>query len=124
VIFQDNFSLFNLFLDKNVNLYIDNKTIKVRVPTIRELQLNDNINATYHIMTASGEKLKKMSAGVDIKDSLDYVKMLVFQFGAFKEYSKLVSNLRSGLCFFLPGFKTNFQTKELIVGDITITQEI
>ena len=46
---KDNFSLFNLFLDKNVKIYVDKKPFLIRVPTIKEFSTNDEINSTYHM---------------------------------------------------------------------------
>lgn len=121
---DDNFSLFNLFLDKKVRMYINNKFIYIRVPTIRDLQLNDYVNATYHIATTDTKKLQKMASSVEISSSLDYIKLLIFQLGMFQEYSELVSNIRTGLEFFIPGVEIDFKSKQLIVDNITITQEI
>lgn len=121
---DDNFSLFNLFLDKKVRMYIDNKFIYIRVPTIRDLQLNDYVNATYHIANTDTKKLQKMAGSVEISSSLDYIKLLIFQLGMFQEYSELVSNIKTGLEFFIPGVEIDFKSKQLIVDNITITQEI
>lgn len=46
---KDNFNIFNLFLDKKVKIFVDQKVLQVRVPTIREFIQMDKINATYHI---------------------------------------------------------------------------
>jgi hypothetical protein len=46
---KDNFSIFNLFLDKKVKIYVGSKTFLLKVPTIREFSLNDEINAVYHM---------------------------------------------------------------------------
>lgn len=46
---KDNFSIFNLFLDKKVKIYANQKFFFLRLPTIKEFSLNDKINATYHI---------------------------------------------------------------------------
>ena len=46
---KDNFNILNLFLDKKVKIFVDQKVIQVRGPTIREFIQMDKINATYHI---------------------------------------------------------------------------
>ena len=46
---KDNFNIFNLFLDKNIKIYIDKNIIRVRVPSIKDMQLNDVLNSTYHM---------------------------------------------------------------------------
>jgi hypothetical protein len=46
---KDNFNIFNLFLDKKVKIFIDQKSFMVQVPSIREMSLNDEINSAYHL---------------------------------------------------------------------------
>ena len=46
---KDNFSLFNLFLDKKVKITVDKESFYVRVPTIREFCLEEEINAVFHM---------------------------------------------------------------------------
>ena len=46
---KDNFSIFNLFLDKKVKVFVENKMFCVKLPTIREFTQGDKINAVYHM---------------------------------------------------------------------------
>ena len=46
---KDNFSLFNLFLDKKVKISIDKKSFYVRVPTVREFCMEEEINSMFHM---------------------------------------------------------------------------
>lgn len=67
---KDNFSLTNLFMTKEVKIYLDDnkdKLFKVKVPTVRDLYLNDNINAAYHIWTLSKEKRQQI---LNLKDNV------------------------------------------------------
>jgi hypothetical protein len=49
MLIKDNYSLFNLFLDKKVKITVDQKSFYVRVPTIKEFSLDEKINAVYHM---------------------------------------------------------------------------
>lgn len=67
---KDNFNLTNLFMTKEVKIYLDDnkdKLFKVKVPTVRDLYLNDNINAAYHIWTLSKEKRQQI---LNLKDNV------------------------------------------------------
>ena len=46
---RDNFNIFNLFLDKHVKIYVDNKFFRIRVLTIREFCVEETYNAMYHM---------------------------------------------------------------------------
>ena len=58
--FKDSFSIFNLFLDKQVKITVAHKSFYIRVPTIREFSLNEAINSTYHMWTMSIDKLEQI----------------------------------------------------------------
>ena len=87
----DNFSLFNLFLDKKIKIYIDNNTFfHLRVPTIREFYLRDEINGIYHLITKPAKELKKIiPIQTNIENSLDFVEVVLFQLAIYKEYHNI-----------------------------------
>lgn len=120
---KDNFNIFNLFLDKKVKIFVDQKVLQVRVPTIREFIQMDRINATYHIWTLSTEKMKTIIP-LPCEDSFDLVNNILFKLGIYKEYSSITSGFKEALEFFIPNVKIDYKNKQLIVDDITITSEI
>ena len=67
---KDNFSLFNLFLDKRVKIFVDKKSFYVRVLTIREFCLDEELNASYHILTLPLDELEKILP-IQINNSFD-----------------------------------------------------
>ena len=120
---KDNFSLFNLFLDKNVKIYVDKKPFFIRVPTIKEFSTNDEINSTYHMWIMSIEHLEKLIS-LPIKSSYDFINIIVFQLGVYKEYSEVVNTMKNTLKFFIPKIEIDYKNKQLIVDGIIITEEI
>lgn len=120
---KDNFNLFNLFLDKHVKVYINNKVFQVRMPSIKEFHLNEDLNITYHLWTSSMEKNKKILP-IEVDSSLQFVKVIIFHLGMYKEYSLLADKMKTGLLFFIPNVNIDFKQKELIIEGITITEEI
>ena len=122
---SDNYNLFNLFLTKRVKIRVDNKNqFEINLPSIRDLSLNEAVNATFHIMSMTEKEVRK-SIPVDIvKDSFDFAHLLLFNLGKYREYSETTDLLRNGLLFFIPNVVLDYKTKQLIVDDITITKEI
>ena len=119
--FKDNFSIFNLFLDKKVKITVDQKSFYIRVPTIKEFSLNEAINSTYHMWTMSTDKMEQI---IHCKSSFEFVNNILFQLGIYKEYNSALKNFKEGLYFFIPDIKIDYKNKKLIVDDITITEEV
>ena len=120
---KDNFSIFNLFLDKKVKIFVDNHTFQVRVPTIREFSLEDKVNAIYHMWVLPEDKLQTILP-IPCEDSFEFINNLIFQMGIYKEYSTIVNTTKEVLSFFMPEFEIDYKHKQLIVDGITITREI
>lgn len=120
---KDNFNIFNLFLDKNIKIYIDKNIIRVRVPSIKDMQLNDVLNSTYHMWTLPSDKMDKLLS-IPLSGSFELITRIIFQLGMYKEYSEVTKNFQQALEFFIPDISFNFKSKQLIVDDITITEEI
>lgn len=123
MVIKDNFSIFNLFLDKNVKIFIDKQSFRVHLPTIREFSTHDKINAVYHMWTMPSEKIKA-SNPFHREGSFAFVHDIIFNVGQYKEYSEVAKNFKEMLEFFVPGVVLDYQNKKIIVDSITITEEI
>ena len=123
MVIKDNFSIFNLFLDKNVKISIDKQSFRVHLPTIREFSTHDKINAVYHMWTMPSEKIKA-SNPFHREGSFAFVHDIIFNVGQYKEYSEVAKNFKEILEFFIPGVVLDYQNKKIIVDSITITEEI
>lgn len=120
---KDNFSIFNLFLDKKVKIYINQQSFYVKVPTIKEFSLNDKINATYHMWILDTDQMEKVLP-LKVENPLDFVEKILFQFGMYKEYSTITETFKEVLQFFIPNIVIDYKKKQLIVDDIIITNEV
>ena len=119
---RDDFNLFKLFLEKNVNIHVGGSSFKVKVPTVKDLYLNNIINATYHLTTL-GEKERKGIIS-NSETSFEFVDAIVFQLGMYKEYSKLAQTIVTGLKELIPGVEIDYANKQFIIEDLIITDEI
>lgn len=119
--FKDNFSIFNLFLDKQVKITVNQKSFYVRIPTIKEFSLNETINSTYHMWTMSLDQMEKI---IPCKSSFEFVNTILFQLGIYKEYNSALKSFKEGLNFFIPNIEIDYKNKQLIVDDIIITEEV
>lgn len=120
---KDNFSIFNLFLDKHIKIQTNMGSFSVKVPTIKEFSLYDNINAVYHIWVLDSEDRKRVIP-IACNSSFELLNAVLFQFGIYKEYSEITSKFKDALSFFIPHIEINNKDKQLIVDDIIITEDI
>ena len=119
---RDDFNLFKLFLEKNINIHVDGSVFKIKVPTIKNLYLNNTINATYHLITLGDSERKKLIQNVE--SSFEFVSTIVFQLGIYKEYSTLAQTIVGGLKELLPGIEIDYTNKQFTIEDLIITDEI
>ena len=120
---KDNFSLFNLFLTKNVKVYVEKNSFLVRVPTIYEFYMNDYLNAVLHMWTMPLEEIEK-AIPIETHSSFELVGNILFQLGIYKEYKAITKSFKDALEFFLPNIEINNAKKQLIVNGVIITEEI
>ena len=119
---RDDFNLFKLFLEKTINIYVDGTSFKIKVPTIKNLYLNNTTNATYHLITLGDSERKKLIQNVE--SSFEFVNTIVFQLGIYKEYSTLAQTIIGGLKELLPGVEIDYTNKQFTIEDLIITDEI
>ena len=120
---KDNFSIFNLFLDKKVKITADGISFWVRVPTIREFCLEEGLNAVYHIWCLPDDQRQKIIP-TPTEDSFSFVVTLLFQLGIYKEYNIIVNQFKEALAFFIPNIEIDYKNKQLMVNSLIITSEI
>jgi hypothetical protein len=61
---------------------------------------------------------------IKTENSFSFVLAIVFSLGIYKEYFSVADNFIEALKFFIPGVEIDYKNKQLIVDDITITEEI
>ena len=120
---KDNFSIFNLFLDKKVKIITSDGSFFIRVPTVKEFSLNDQINAVYHILGLPEEKRKHL-VPFEVKSSLDLIHTIIFKISIYKEYNKIAEQFCEALKFFIPDVDINYELQKIIINNITINEEI
>ena len=121
--FQNNFSIFNLFLDKKVTIYTDDIKFDVQVPTIKDLMKNNIVGTTYSLITSSAKKIQKLIP-IKVENSFELIHNIFFVFGMYKEFNIIFKQLVEGVKFFIPNINIDFKNKELKIDNTTITLEI
>ena len=119
----DNYSITTLFITKNINIYCDNKIIKLNVPTIKDLYTNLDLNSIYHIWTSSFEDLQKLYF-TPITDCFNAIETMIFEYGQYNRYRIIATKMREVLVWLIPNINIDMKLKALSVDGLTITSEI
>lgn len=122
--FQDNFSITHLFLDKDIEITIDNKQyFKVRAHSIRDFYQNRELNSFYHLWTAPLTTIQKLFF-TPVKNTFDAITTLIFEYGMYDQYRSLANITRNTLPLFVPDAQIDMVNKVIKINDITMTSEI
>ena len=120
---RDNFGIFNLFLDKKVKIFVDNKSFMMKVPTIKEFCLDEKFNAVYHIVNLPSDKMRKFTV-IPCETSFELLNTIVFNLGRFKEYKDVLESFKYFLSLILPNIVIDFENKNFTINNIIMTSEI
>jgi hypothetical protein len=120
---KDNFNLFGLFVEKRVKIIVDKKYFHVNTPSIKDFYTKDSINALYHLMIASKENIMQV-VPIQCTSSYNFLHLVLFEFGMYKEFGDYVGMIKDNLPFFLPELEIDYKNKSFICNNITITEEI
>lgn len=121
----DNYSISRLFIQKNASIFEDKKLILTMwFKTVREFFEDYNWNGVYHIITLDKDGWKEMFPKLDLQEPFDYINLLIFNLGQYKQYSKLVASIEKYLTEIIDGLEIDFTNKQIKVGGNTITPEI
>lgn len=123
MVIKDNFSIFNLFLDKKVKLTTQEGFFYIRIPTIKEFCLEEKINAVFHIWTLPEEQRQKLIP-VEVQSSFELLTTILFQLAIYKEYSVIAQQFKEALQFFIPKIEINNKEKQLVINNVILTTEI
>lgn len=123
----DNYSISRFFIVKEVVITIDKKDfIKMKLKTVRDF-FEDNLwNGIYHMWTQDIDEWHKMfqSARSSLSTEYDYIKFIVFELGAYKQYRDIADTIQKYFQELFENVDFDFTEKEIIINGVTITSQI
>ena len=120
-----NYSIINLFANnKVVKIFCGKDIIKLNLQSIGAFY-NDEEWATCYTITTNEEKREALLPKLEHSpESLEEIKTLIFKYGQYAQYNKIIMMVRNKLSVLIEGLEFNFQTKELIANGVIITPDI
>lgn len=125
MIITDNFSITRLFLNKTITVVVDKTNyFTLKAKTVKELYEDSEWNGIYHLWTQNITEWKKMFKGLNLETGFDYIKTIIFDLGAYKQYRPLVDSMSKYLTEIIPDISINFSTKTILINSLSVTIEI
>ena len=125
MIITDNFSITRLFLNKTITVAVDKTNyFTVKAKTVKEFYEDNEWNGIYHLWTQNITEWKKMFKGLNLETGFDYIKTIIFDLGAYKQYRSLVDSMSKYLTEIIPDISINFSTKTILINSLNVTVEI
>ena len=124
MLIENNYSITQLFIKKEVKVIIDKKqSITIQIPTIRELYDDPKWANIFFLWTRTPKEAQKYYYK-PIETSLDIITLIVFDSAQYQEFHELSESFRNYLIKRIPDIEYDFQNQLFKVNDITITAEI
>ena len=121
---ENNYSITQLFIKKEINIFVDKKqTFTLRIPVIRDLYEDSKWNNIFFLWTRSPTDAQKYYYK-KVETSLDMITIIVFDASQYQEYSELSKQYKEYLKKWIPDIEFDYQNQELKVKGITITTDI
>lgn len=120
--FKVDFNITRLFIDKKALLSIDQQTILIYCPAIREYYVNIGWNAIYHLWTTPENDFNKLP--YQVQTPFDIVYILLFELGKYDQFKQLANFCAEALQLVLPDINIDYSHKKIAVKGVTITTEI
>lgn len=121
-----NYSILNLFVkdNKEVKVFIGNQIIVLHLKSLKEFFSNDEWTTCYTVICRDDYRKKLLPTQYQSPDSLTEIKNIIFEFGMYKQYTKIVTLLREQLSTLIQDLSFDFKQKELIANNVIITSDI
>ena len=119
-----NYSLTKLFVCKQVKIFTDFGVIAINLKPLKAFYEDEQWATFYTIVTNEEKRRSLLPKTFHCDDAIKEIKTLIFEFGKFIQYDKVVSNIRQQLLLLIDDLSYNFNTKELEANGIIITSDI
>lgn len=123
MVIQSNYSITQLFVSKDITLNIDGQNVLIHLPCLRDFYSNNTWNSVFFMWTRNIEDAQKYCFK-KINNSLDIIKLYIFEASQFKEYSKVSAQFKEYLSKVIYDLDFDYKEHNLLVNGLTITEEI
>lgn len=123
----DNFSVFNLFLDRSITIIVDDRySFNIIPPSLKELKTNLDVSRAYYLWRSTDQQRKILPKAAS---GFVFLYAVIFTFGMYQEVKTLRTSLIKALETIIPGIKIDGVKKVFILptdnnAQLTMTAEI
>ena len=123
MVIKDNYSITQLFVKKEIKIFIDNKYFHLILPTLRDLYEDDKWSNIFFLWTRTAKDSQKYYYK-KVETALDMISLIVFDAGQYKEYKELHDYYEFYLKRWLPEIEMDYKLKQFKINGITINNDI
>lgn len=124
---DSDYSITRLFATKHIHILIKDENKKSQrltlvLHSVRDFMVDDHWNITYNVLTNS--KFKETIIQNSNFSDLSFLKMLLYDLGAYDKFRETYTILCEQLPILFPGFALDPVNHEFVIDGVTITDEI
>lgn len=121
----DNYNITRLFITKSVTVVVDKKYyFNIKLKSIKEFYEDSEWNGVYQLWTQDIEEWKKLFKGINLESSFEYIKLIIFELGSYKQYRTLADSMLKYLTDTISDINIAFTNQTIYINDFTMTVEI
>ena len=120
---KDNYSITQLFVKKEIKIFVDNKPFTLFLPTLRDLYEDEKWSNIFFLWTRTIKDAQKYYYK-KVDTALDMINLIVFDAGQYKEYKELHDYYEFYLRRWLPEIEIDYVQKQFKIKDIIINNDI
>ena len=124
MIFNDNFSITQLFITKKIIITVDNKyNLIINIKTIKEIFSDLEWAQFYSIISLTPEKIKEKYK-IDVTSNWEFIELFLYDLGRYLEARKVYNTILNQLPKLIDNVELKLTERKIIVDGLTINSEI
>lgn len=124
MIFNDNFSITQLFISKKIIITVDNKyNLTINIKTIKEIFSDLEWAQFYSIISLTPEKIKEKYK-IDVTSNWEFIELFLYDLGRYLEARKVYNTILNQLPKLIDNVELKLTERKIVVDGLTINSEI
>lgn len=124
MIFNDNFSITQLFISKKIIITVDNKyNLTINIKTIKEIFSDLEWAQFYSIISLTPEKIKEKYK-IDVTSNWEFIELFLYDLGRYLEARKVYNTILNQLPKLIDNVEFKLTERKIVVDSLTINSEI
>lgn len=123
---KDNFSITQLFVDQTITIYVDEyQSFELKARPVKDFFNDKDWYKVFYFLTENPvNQYPSFFPQENINTFLEFLRILFFKYGYYKEYKDIIELFNTQLLKILPEFNVDYKDKLFYINDVILTEEI